>query len=173
MDSSVYKFSSTLPITVLVRPADQTDADWQVIDQGPGFFNIPAEQEVSIRIKSIDDRALATLAEELVDLPNLRYLNLSENRNITDFGLAKLVILTQLTALNLSSCSITGYGLAYLKELPHLAWLDLSYCNRITDNATRELKALTHLAYLNLQACFKFTIANATRLERRGLTIHR
>jgi hypothetical protein len=175
MDSSipVYRFSSTLPITVLIRPIQQPDGDWQVFDQGPGFFHIPADQAVGIRIKSIDDAVLEQLVSELVDLPNLRYINLAENRNITDAGLADLENLPQLTALNLSSTNVTNKGLAALKNLPHLSWLDLSYCNRISEEGGKALKSMTHLTYLNLQACFKLKDAVVTRIERHGLKIHR
>jgi hypothetical protein len=172
-DAAQHHFSSELPITVLIRPMDQPDGDWQVFDQGPGFFHVPADQAVGIRLKSIDDRVLAVLIGELAGLPNLRYLNMAENRNLSDAGLAKLEQLPQLTALNLSSCNVTNQGLAALKNLPRLAWLDLSYCNRISDEGARSLKAMTRLEYLNVQSCFKLKAAAVTRLERRGLVIHR
>jgi len=170
------RFESTLPITVLIRPAgmereDGGPDDWQVLDEGPGIFRIPAGNEVGVRYKSGDDRGLGALVAELEDLAPLRYLNLGENRKITDGGLARLAPLTRLEWLNLSSVDITSKGLAHLAVLPNLQVLDLSYCNRLTDEAVKPLRSLTRLRYLNLQACFKMTMSGMKRLERRGLTI--
>lgn len=166
-------FSSALPILVYHRPQDDPMADWQEFDRGPGYFRLPLNSEVAVRIQNIDDFILAELADELVKCHALRFLNLSENRKITNHGMQALTSLTQLTALNLSSCDITYEGLIPLTKLPNLTHLDLSYCNRLNNNSVKYLAQLTRLKYLDLQGALKINQAGFTRLERRGLTIHK
>lgn len=173
MDSEpTASFSSTLPITVYTRPVE-TGADWQELDRGPGYFSIPAGHEVRVRIKSIADEDLLLLVEELRDVAALRFLDLSENRNVTNEGLARLRGLPQLTGLNLSSCSITNTGLKQLADLPRLSHLNLSYCNRLSDEAIKILEGIHHLTYANLQGCLSITRAALSRVRRRSLTIYR
>ena len=105
------RFSSVLPVVILTRPAGQTVIDWQVADQGPGYFDIPPGNEIRVKIKSINDDDLAVLVNELKAVEPLRFLDLSENRNVTNQGLQSLKELRQLTGLNLSSCSITSTGM--------------------------------------------------------------
>ena len=167
------RFSSALPIIVYSRPEGRTDLDWHEEDQGPGYFSIAKGNEVGIRIKSIDDAVLKDVVEELQDIAELRYLNLSENRNITNEGMKYLRALPQLRTLNLSSCSITNTGLVLLKELPHLERLILSYCNRLSDPALKTLEAMRQLEYVDLLGCLGFTHAGLNRVRRKKLTIHR
>lgn len=172
MEAERTSFSSTLPIIVLIRPA-QSGEDWQELDRGPGYFNIPAGHEVRVRIKSINDEDLLVLVEELRGVAALRFLDLSENRNVTNAGLARLRGLPQLTGLNLSSCSITNTGLKQLGDLPNLSHLNLSYCNRLSDEALKILEGMHHLKYVNLQGCLSITRAAITRVRRRSLEIYR
>ncbi len=165
-------FSSALPVVVLARPAGQ-ELDWQELDRGPGYFHVPAGQEIRVRIKGIDDVALAELAGELQGVPALRFLDLSENRNITNEGLARLKTLPQLTGLNLSSCSITNTGLQHLTDLRQLAYLNLSFCSRLSDPALKTLEAMKNLTYVDLQGCLGFTNGGFARVRRRNLTIYR
>ncbi len=167
------RFSSALPIIVYTRPAGRTDLDWHEEDQGPGYFSIAEGNEVGIRIKSIDDAVLKDVVEELQELAELRYLNLSENRNITNEGMKYLRSLPQLRTLNLSSCSISSKGLIPLKDLPHLERLILSYCNRLSDPALKTLEAMRQLEYVDLQGCLGFTHASFARVRRKKLTIFR
>lgn len=164
-------FSSTLPIVVLTRPAGQSD--WQVLDEGPGFFTIPAAHEAAVRLRLGSDAVLRTLIPEIAGCPALTYLNLSENRGITDRGLEYLSAAPQITMLNLSSCDVTNEGLRALKALSRLEHLELSYCNRLTDNALLALRDLTRLEYLDLLGCLKMTHAALKRFNKRGLIIHR
>lgn len=166
-------FSSTLPITVTVRPADEPGADWRPFDEGPGFFNIPTGYQARVRIKNIDNRALAGLVTELQDCPAVVELDLSENRGIDDAGLARLKPLKQLTSLNLSSCDLSDAGLVALVALDRLRRLDLSYCNRLTDRGLKTLEQLRSLEFLNLQGCVKITRAGVARLARPGLEIYK
>lgn len=165
-------FSSTLPIIVFSRP-EGSDADWQELDRGPGYFGIPEGHEVRVRIKSISDEDLPPLVEELQDVAKLRFLDLSENRNVTNAGLARLKGLPQITGLNLSSCSITNPGLTHLADLPNLSQLDLSYCNRLSDAALKTLEGMHNLTHVNLLGCLSVTRAAITRVRRRSLEINR
>lgn len=166
-------FSSQLPVLVFHRPAGQTLIDWQELDRGPGYFTIPAGDEAGVRIKNIDDDTLENLIQEMAECPVITFINISENRKITNDGLQLLTAMRQISALNLSSCGITDAGLPHLKLFRHLTYLNLSYCNRLTDAGVKALHALTNLTFLDLQGCVKMTTAGMGRIERRGLTIHR
>ena len=166
-------FSSALPVIVFTRPEDQPNLDWQEFDRGPGYFNIEAGYEIAVKIKSIDDQVLGQLVEDLKPVKALRYLDLVENRNITNEGLAKLKNLPQLTALNLSSCSITSSGMKHLQELVNLNRLHLSYCNKLNDPALKTFEAMRALTYVDLQGCLGFTKGGLARIRRRNLEIYR
>lgn len=172
MTEAPQQFSTTMPVIVYTRPAD-SDGDWQELDRGPGYFSIPEGSVARVRIKSISDMELNTLVEELQGVPALRFLDLSENRNVTNAGLARLRALPQLTGLSLSSCSITNAGLEHLRALPNLAWLDLSYCNRLNDAALKPLEAMRSLTFVNLQGCLGIGRAGLSRVRRRTLQIQR
>ena len=164
-------FSSALPVIVLSRPVGDPRGDWQEFDRGPGYFHLPAGYEARIRLKSVGNGELSQLARELANCPGISYLDLSENRNITDEGLIYLKAFSGLSGLNLSSCSLSNKGLAFLKGL-NLTSLDLSFCNRITDEGLKNLKSLSCLTKLDLQGCVKVTHNGIARLGRSGLEIH-
>lgn len=166
-------FETDLPLTVYLRPFGETTQEWVEFDQGPGRLTIPPQNEIYLRVKNIDDDELYRLVKAVSNLPGLTYLNLAENRKVTDAGLARLVALPGLTRLNLSSCNITNQGLLHLSVLRKLEHLDLSYCNRISDEGLRALKTLNRLTFLDLQRCVKTSLAGIRKIERRGLTIHR
>jgi hypothetical protein len=168
-----YRCSSALPVIVLTRPEAQPDADWQELDRGPGVFHVPEGHVVRVRLKSIDDAGLYALAAELQDVEPLRFLDLAENRNVTNDGLKHLRGLKQLTGLNLSSCSITGAGLEHLRPLTRLAHLNLSYCNRLSDRALKTIESLRPVTFVDLQGCLSITKAAFARVRRRDLTINR
>ncbi len=168
-------FSSTLPIIVYSCPqgAGQAAIDWQEVDRGPGYFTVPADQQIGIRIKSIDDSALAILVDELRDLSALVSLDLSENRNLSNESLAVLKGLPQLEMLNLSSTNISSQALNHLKALPNLHRLFLLYCNRLNDSALKILKSIHQIQFVDLQGCLGITNAAFSRVRRRSLSIHR
>lgn len=170
MSEEAVRFSSSYPVIVLTRPAN-SDIDWQEVDRGPGYFQIPPDEEIRIKIKSINDYELAQLVTELQDVPTLRFLDLAENRNVTNEGLAKLRVLSQLTGLNLSSCSITSTGMPPLRELTHLEHLNLAYCNRLTDGALKTIEAMRSLTFVDLQGCVNITQGGISRLRHKNLTI--
>lgn len=170
-ERSPTQFSSHLPVIVLARPEGSTE-DWHEVDRGPGYFTIPARDEIRVRIKSIDDQTLNDLVEELQPVAALRFLDLAENRNVTNEGLAKLVLLTQLTGLNLSSCAVTDTGLKQLRALPRLTYLNLSFCNRITEAALKTLDSMRSLTYVDVQGCLSIKRAGFARVRRRNLTLY-
>jgi hypothetical protein len=165
-------FSSALPIIILTRPAG-TDQDWQELDRGPGYFSIPEDHEVRVRIKSIDDQQLHELIQELQGLEQLRFLDLSENRNVTNSGLARLKALPQLTGLNLSSCTLNNSGLEHLQSLPNLTNLNVSFCNRLSDASLKTFESMRKLEYVDMQGCLSITKGGIARVRRRNLTIYR
>ncbi len=165
------RFSSTFPVVIYIRVPSNPPMDWQEFDQGPGIFHIPAGNEVMVRIKNIDDQELRTLVRELTGFIPLVYLNLSENRKITNIGLEYIRGLEQLSMLNLSSCSLTDDGIKHLAAMTRLEYLDLSYCNRLSDNGLKHLRNLPKLSYLQLQGCLRITKAGIARFGRRSLTI--
>ena len=165
------KYSSSLPILIYDRPIGSADM-WQEFDQGPGYFEPRPGYEIQVRIQYTDDRTLAVLVDELVSVPELVYLNLAENRKITDKGLPVLTRLIQLKGLNLSSCDITGEGLVCISALSNLENLNLSYCNRIADPGLKVIKSLRQLSFLDLQGCVKITRGGMSKIDRRGLVIH-
>ncbi|HHY89900.1 MAG TPA: hypothetical protein GYA06_13400 [Chloroflexi bacterium] len=166
------KFGSELPVQVFIRPEGSED-EWQELDTGPGYFTIPAGHEAKVQLRAGSDQDLAQLVEELEDVPEVTALDLSENRNLTTTGLAKLKQLPWLTWLNLSACGISDRGLSDLAGLSRLRHLDLSYCNRLTDQNLKALARLRSLEYLDLQGCVKITRAGVAHLDRHGLTVHK
>jgi hypothetical protein len=171
-EEAATRFSSALPVVIYSRPIGQ-DVDWQEVDRGPGYFHVPAGDEIRVRIKGITDADLTDLVGELQGVQEIHFLDLSENRNVTNEGLVRLKGMPQLTGLNLSSCSITNTGLEPLRDLPHLAYLNLSYCSRLSDPALKTLEAMKNLVYVDLQGCLGFTNGGLARVRRRKLTIYR
>jgi hypothetical protein len=161
-----------MPVIVYTR-LEGSGEDWQELERGPGYFTLPDGHEARVRIKGIDDADLLRLVEQLREVQALRFLDLSENRNVTDAGLARLRGLPQLTGLNLSSCSITNPGLKHLEGLPRLAHLNLSYCNRLNDASLKILEGMHQLTYVNLLGCLSITRAAISRVRRSSLEIYR
>jgi hypothetical protein len=166
-------FSTSLPIVVFRYEPGQHPAEWREIDHGPGVIQLAAGDQVVIRARNIGDIELKTLVREISHCKAITFLNLSENRKISDEGIRALAELTHLTGLNLSSCTLNDIGIGRLTSLTQLEHLNLSFCNRITDVSLRHLRKLTHLVYLDLQGCVKFSQKGVAMLERRTLTIHR
>ncbi len=173
---SDYHFSTTLPIVIFSRPANQPvqpAQEWQEFDRGPGFFHLPKDHEVMVKVKQIDDADLCQLSQSLADCSLIVAFDLAENRKVTDDGIECLKALPQLIYLNLSSCDLTNSGLPFLLDLQRLRVLNLSYCHRLTDIGLRTLKGLPHLEYLDLQGVLKVTTGGLSKIRRPGLTIRR
>jgi hypothetical protein len=166
-------FSSSLPIIVYRYQPGQHPAEWREIDRGPGFFHLLPGDQVVVRARTIGDDELETLITEIAGCKAVTFLNLSENRKITDEGMLSMSQISHLTGLNLSSCSLTDIGISRVAAaLTRLEHLNLSYCNRITDAGLRHLHKLTRLRYLDLQGCVKASQKGVSLLERKTLTIH-
>ena len=173
MENQENRFSTNLPIIIYLYQPGQHPAEWREFERGPGNFRLPAGAQAAVRIRTVGDGELTQLAQDIADCPAVTYLNLSENRKITDAGLEAFSFLAQLSGLNLSSCGITDIGLARLKALLHLVDLNLSFCNRITDVGLRHIEKLSHLKTLDLQGCVKISQSGVARLENKGVEIHR
>ena len=165
------QFSTSLPVIVYTRPSNLISDEWVELDRGPGFFNLPLEHVVMIRIKKIDDSDFSLLVKDLAGCSFIISLDLSENRKITDDGLEFLKGMPQLTSLNLSSCDITNKGLDHLLALNRLTRLNLSYCNRLTDSGLKTIQKLTHLTELDLLGVLKMTRGGLARITRPGLNV--
>lgn len=162
------KLSLSSDCQIFVR---EPGREWRVLDLAPGIFSFSPEQEAGIRIQNIDDAALGLLVQEVDNHPQLKMLNLSENRKISDRGLKFLKHLPELTALNLSSCDLTDQGLPELAALKNLEWLNLSYCNRITYIGIKSLTGLSRLTYLDLQGCINVKGGEVPRLKFKNVQI--
>ena len=166
-------FSSRHEIQVLIRPEGSAPESWRELDRGPGYFRIDPGLEVGIRIRQCDDVTLQEIFEEIRPCVSLTYLNLSENRKVTDVGLLGLTFFPRVIELNLSSCDITDDIFLTLRKLTGLRNLNLSFCNRITDAGLKSLRDLRNLVYLDLQGCPRITRAGLAKLDRADLTIHK
>jgi len=167
--------ATTLPVVVYSRQrgGDASEDDWREVDRGPGYIKPEPGHEIGLWIKHIDDKILRKLVEEWKECAVLTYLDISENRNITNEGLAVLGDLANLVTLDLSSCGINHNGLAHLAPLTALKSLNISYSKRITDAGVKHINAIEQLEYLDILGCPKITNAGFKRLQRPGLDIRR
>jgi hypothetical protein len=110
--------------------------------------------------KDITDDELKIYA---ITCPDLKYLNLSGCRAVTDEGLASVAKLTTLESLTLSGCrAITDEGLASLANLTHLQQLNLSGCVRLTG------KGFKYLRPENLSCLVRFTLGCCGVITKEG-----
>ena len=112
------------------------------------------------------DPEIRKLVEELLPIGNLRYLNLTENRGISNEGMAAVGKLKQLRFLNIGACDINNQGLAFLPGLTNLEYLNLSYCNRITEKAAPFIQKLPKLKDLDLQGGIKINTGGLKKFEK-------
>jgi hypothetical protein len=96
---------------------------------GPGVVRALADLHdlALLRLDGTDitDADLAAIGS----LHRLTYLNLSDNRKISDLGLAHLKGLRKLEGIELARTSVGDEGINHLKGLPHLADLRLNGLN--------------------------------------------
>ncbi len=167
------KHITALPIEFYTRDPSSHDTTWHLLDHGPSILHFEEDHEISIRMRNIDDAMLKELVEEVVEIKQLTFLNLSENRKITDKGCEFITRLVTLTHLNLSSCDISNAGLKTISLMRSLKFLDITFCNRVTDAGILYLRALTGLEYLDLQGLPKITNGSLSKIKRKSLQIHR
>ena len=166
-------FTTTLPVVVFRYLPGQNPVEWREIDRGPGIIQFPTGDQLVVRARNIGDAELKTLIHEIRDCKAITFLNLSENRKISDEGMRALAEMPHLTGANLSSCGLNDLGIERLTALTRLEHLNLCFCNRLTDLSLRHLRKLTRLTYLDLQGCVKVSQKGVAMLERKNLTIHR
>ena len=126
MECYVYRFSTELDAVLFTIPCEEASCrwlDWQEYDKGPGIFHIPSDVFLGVRAQGFHDADIRQLVEDLRTVENLRYLNLTENRGISNDGMAAVGKLKQLRYLNIGSCDINNQGLAFLPALTNLEYL--------------------------------------------------
>ena len=176
MDNYGFKLSTEQEIILYTIPCGEVSSrwlDWQEFDRGPGIFTIPEDMFLGVRAQGLHDAEMRKLAEELLPVENLRYLNLTENRGITNSGMAAVGKLRQLRYLNIGACDLNNEGMAFLPALTNLEYLNLSYCNRITEKTAVYVQKLPRLKYLDLQGCIKINTGGLKKFEKKGLTIYK
>lgn len=169
------KIATTLAVQILSRPANDPQTDWSVVDEGPGYIEIPPQHEIALFLPRAEDETAAQLTEEWLPCAQLVKVDVSEGRRMGDTGLRQLARLHQLTTLIVSATGITNQGLDHLLEMPKLQRLDLSHCTSIGDLGLRRLEQLRTLRYINLRGCPRITQAGLKHLQtnHRQLQIHR
>ncbi|KAI8921239.1 hypothetical protein DFJ77DRAFT_449083 [Powellomyces hirtus] len=94
-------------------------------------------------------------------LHQLRTLDISECRNVSDQGAIELVNLKNLEELNLKGCELitdaTASALCLTTRAKPLSMLNLSLCTSITDKAVTQLFETFDLDTLKLSGCFNIT----------------
>ncbi len=176
MGENSYRLSTELDVVLYTISCDMVTyrwLDWLEYDRGPGIFYIPDDVYLGIRAQGFHDAEIRKLADDLKDVENLRYLNLTENRGITNDGIAAVGNLRQLRYLNIGACDLNNQGMEFLPKLVNLEYLNLSYCNRITEKTAPYVQKLPKLKYLDLQGCIKINTGGLKKFEKKGLTIYK
>jgi hypothetical protein len=92
---------------------------------------------------------------DIINLPDIKHLDLSKCVSFTKNGISSLKKLTHLETLNLTDCiEIVNDDLFYLKELNQLKILILKGCERISSGGIEQLKEL-NLDLLDVSYCLK------------------
>lgn len=176
MGENSFRLETELDIVLYTIPVESVSShwlDWQEFDRGPGIFHIPGDVYLGVRAQGLHDLEIRQLAAELKPVDNLRYLNLTENRGITNDGMAAVGTLRQLRYLNIGACDLNNQGMVFLPNLVNLEYLNLSYCNRITEKTAPFTQKLPKLKYLDLQGCIKINTGGLKKFEKKGLTIYK
>ena len=115
-------------------------------------------QNLNLKDISIDIEFLKELSQLT---PNLKNLDLSNYRQITDAWLQHIARFQQLQTLDLTQCRlITDAGLGHLADLRELQNLNLSDCSKLTDVGLKLLTtSFRKLRRLDLSGCNKITDA--------------
>jgi len=110
---------------------------------------IPALKTLELCYSSVRDVHLSRFA----DLPALEEINL-DSCPIGDWAVAYLAdhnVVPNLTSLDLADTDLTDLGMVHLPKFQHLTRLSLFYCN-ITNNGLCHLRNMTSLEVLNLDS---------------------
>lgn len=93
----------------------------------------------------------------LLTCSNLRDLDISCCRKVSDDGMAHMPKLPVLEVLNVSHCDVGDAALRHLRSCTRLQRLDLSSCVRITHAGLHDLRPLSALQHLCLNGCVRVT----------------
>ncbi|WP_321473994.1 hypothetical protein [uncultured Paludibaculum sp.] len=115
------------------------------------FVGVLKEQ----RITAVDAGGLMTdeVVARIADLPHVTRLNLGGSRELTDDGLLQLVRMPQLEYLNLSEYpggKLTDRGLEVLRHLPNLKTFEMTWQAGITDVGVANLRFCDQLEVVDL-----------------------
>lgn len=136
------------------------------LDVGPGqlprtvYFPKLEKLDLS-ECKDLNDRSLIVL---LSRCPNLRAVDFTGCRQLTDATAKALPNFPDLHKVNLSSSQITDT--APLSLCRNLRVLNLRRCHKLTDAKVEALSSLPDLLDLDLSVCFHLTDATAVSLAR-------
>lgn len=111
--------------------------------------------EVVLTGSRLTPEVLASLAESLAKLPQLRKLTIASNA-IQDDDLRSLAVLQQIEDLQLN-CDLTGAGVAHLASLQGLTSLGFFCSEQLTDTALIQIRALPRLRRLRLAYTSRIT----------------
>jgi hypothetical protein len=99
----------------------------------------------------------ATITCLVPKLPNLRDLNITSCRQVTDAGFVDLPddVQLPLLSLDISLCTgITDLGIIFIKKsCPNLTKLEAYWCLGITDNSAKVIAELPKMSSINVSAC--------------------
>jgi Leucine-rich repeat (LRR) protein len=109
------------------------------------FTQFPRLRKLRISQTQITSKGLSHLSK----LDQLEDLDLSENGQLDDEGMAPLAGLKQLKRLNLWRVPITDAGVAHLKGLTNLQWLNLDN-TQLSDAGLEYLREMKQLTFLHL-----------------------
>jgi hypothetical protein len=119
---------------------------------------------MAVKDAKITDEGVAKLAG--LDLPELDWLRLGWNDNLTDAGLDSIHRMKKLDGLLLTGCSkITDAGLPALMKAKSLTYLDLRGCPGITDAGIQQLAAKTNWKTIQLGGCPNVTAQGVAKLQ--------
>jgi Leucine-rich repeat (LRR) protein len=116
---------------------------------------IPALETLVISIPT-DGAFLTAFAEH----PKLRELNIG-NKGLTDAGLTNVTAFPHLEVLDLSGASITGEGLAFLKNCPQLTSFVMMNNEKFTDQGAANLASLPKLDVLEITSGLSLLLTDA------------
>ena len=139
-----------------IGAAQQEETERTVAKLRPyASFTIQSEQRPFRYIASRSSRESPRRANDqcvarLARIPTLERVSLAYQTEVTDFGLALLTPLTNLTVLTVESPKVTDEGLKHLASLRNLEYLSLD-CPNVTDEGLKHLAALEQLEGLSFR----------------------
>jgi len=135
-----------------VRARGLSDGDLPALEHLQGLYHLDFMGGRAVKEAKITDRGLETLSK--ISLPNLGYLMLGYNKNVSDDGLSFVAEMSGLEWVSLAACpKVTDDGLAYMAKHKTLEGLDLRGCLGITDVGLAHLTSMTALKRLHLGGC--------------------